>query len=599
MSREGIVRSALRLATFFVGTFTLATASRASEPGERCRSCHPIQVDGYRATGMARALGPLMPGELDDVLPALERSGEFAYRFESGGSSARIVESLVRQERGQEVRRDTDSSPILFAVGAGILDRSFVVRRGELMRFGPLEIVPDPAKSKPRAQISPGHAIQPGARWTVAIAEECLRCHTTNLPPRDYPYDLAPPADWQPSGIDCETCHARSSQHADWQSARAAGTSATTTDPITSSANARRTGFEACARCHLQGDALLSIAAPLRGIPGPEADLFTQRAVFVAAEPGSEIGFVSHVERLVLSACFLATREREIGALLCTTCHDPHRSSTDAIEREHVRNACSKCHASGDVDGGASNACSLPTKDRADRSCVDCHMRRTGVFDVAGVEIHDHRIERRAPPPSPRAPLRIKGARDGSIARFSSSGETSTNREVDPGLWLMAFLDIGRRDLAWSLAAREPGAVAAALPSFHHLRAGLREEHQDFVGAEADLRRALTLDPGQSESSVNLGALLLGRKREREAVDVLTRVLERHPRSDGALRNRGVAYLSVGQFTKALSDLEAAQRINPLAPIARLLSQIYDRQNQPELARRWSETARTLEPGAR
>ncbi len=599
MNPERIARHALRLVVGVLAAFAPAAEARSSEPGARCRSCHAIQVDGYRATGMARALGPLALADVGSVLPARERSGDFAYRFEADDVSARIVESLVRQEGGREVRRDTDSAPVLFTIGAGIVDRSFVVRRGELLRFGPLEIVRDPVESKPRAQISPAHAIQPGARWTVPIAEECLRCHTSNLPPRDYPYDLAPPADWQPSGIDCETCHARASQHADWQSARAAGTPSVANDPITSSSNARRTGFESCARCHLQGDALLSIAAPLRGIPGPEADLFAQRAVFVAAQPSSEIGFVSHVERLALSECFRATREREIGALLCTTCHDPHRSSTNALERERVRNACLKCHTNGDVDAGDSSACSQPTKDRSDRACVDCHMRRTGVFDMAGVEIHDHRIERRPPPPSPRAPLRVKATRDGSLARFTSSGDLSTSRDVDPGLWLMASIEVGRRDLAWSLATREPGAVADALPSFHHLRAGLREEHKDYAGAEADLRRALTLDPELSESSVNLGALLLGQKREREAVDVLTRLLERHPRSDGALRNRGVAYLSLGQFDAALADLEAAQRIHPLAPIARLLSQVFQKQNQPELARRWAETARVLDPGGR
>lgn len=590
-------RAVLRLALGVLAAPILSPEVRSSEPGARCRSCHAIQVDGYRASGMARALGPLLPGELKDVLPARERSGDFAYRFESVDSGARIVESLARREGGKDVLRDTDSSPILFAVGAGIVDRSFAVRRGELMRFGPLEVVRE--ASAARAQISPGHAIQPGARWSIPIAEECLRCHTSSLPARDYPYDLAPPPGWQPTGIDCDACHARAPQHADWQSARATGTAQSAPDPIASTASARRAGFEACARCHLQGDALISIAEPMRGIPGPESDLLAKRAVFVDAQPGGEIGFVSQVERLTLSACFQATREREVGALLCTTCHDPHRSSTDAVERERVRNACTKCHAAGAEEQGASSACALPTTERADRACVDCHMRRTGVFDVASVEIHDHRIERKPPPPSSRAPLRVKSARDGAIARFSFSGERSTNRDVDPGLWLMAYVDAGRRDLAWPLAAREPGAAADALPSFHHLRAGLREEHQDFAGAEADLRRALTLDPDQGESSVNLGALLLGRKREREAIEVLTRLLERRPRSDGALRNRGAAYLSLGQLDAGAADLEAAQRILPLAPIARLLAQVYQSQKKPDLARQWADTARALDPAGR
>jgi len=593
--------TSIRLGRLFVRVAALvavASSVKATDPGARCVACHPNQVESYRATGMARALGPLVPGELERVSPAHARVGAFEYRFETTTPGPRIVESLVRVDAGQDSRRDVDSAPISFTVGAGILDRSYAVRRGELIRFGPLEVTHN-GHGGVHAQSAPGHAIDTTARWNVPIAEECLRCHTSSLPPRDYPYDLAPPASWQPSGIDCDACHARAAAHANWQTTRAAGTAPTTADPIASDATARRTGFDSCARCHLQGDALLSIAQPLRGIPGPDSDPFAQRAVFVAAEPTHEIGFVSHVERLTLSACFRETRQREVGALLCTTCHDPHRSSTDAVERLRVRNACSKCHATGDESEDERSACSLPREKRGERSCVDCHMRTTGVFDVAGVEIHDHRIERKPPSPSPRAPLRIKSAPDGRIARILASGDRSTDRNVDPGVWMMAYIELGRRDLAHEFVAREPGPVANALASFHHLRAGLREEKRDLVGAEADLRRALAIDPMLPESSVNLGGLLIGNKREREAIEVLSQLLVRHPKAEGALRNRAVAYLSLGEIQSAARDLEEAQRILPRASIAKLLGQVFERLGKPDVARRWADTARALEPNAR
>jgi predicted CXXCH cytochrome family protein len=578
-------------------TALLSPSAAASEPGATCRACHAIQVDGYRATPMARALGPLDLAELSRVSPPNARVGELEYRFGPGERGARILESVWSSGGGAESLREIDSAPILFTIGAGIRDRSYAVRRGELMRFGPLEAVRDVAGGGSlHAQVSPGQAIDPGSRWNVPVAEECLRCHTSALPPRDFPYDLAPNAAWNPTGIDCGACHARSAEHAEWQVARADGATPSTSDPIANDSTARRTGFDSCARCHLQGDALLSIAEPMRGIPAPEADLFARRAVFVAAEPTHEIGFVSQVERLALSACFLATREQAVGALSCTTCHDPHRSATDAKERARVRNACAKCHASDPEQVDRASACSTPMSDREGRDCVDCHMRLTGVFDVASVLIHDHRIERQPPPPSPPGTLRMKAAANGRIARFTASGERVTDQGLDRGLWLMAYLDIGRRDLAWSLASRDPGAVADALPGFHHLRASLREEHQDFAGAESDLRRALELDPDQAESSVNLGGLLLGRDRDREAIELLTALLARHPRSDGALRNRAVAYLNTGQLAAGARDLEAAQRVQPSAPIARLLAQVYERLGERERARQWAERARALEP---
>lgn len=547
---------------------------------------------------MARALGPLESGELERVSPAHVRAGPFEYRFDTSAPGPRIVESLVRVDAGKETRHDVDSAPIAFTIGAGFLDRSYAVRRGEVIRFGPLEAVHG-ATGSLHAQVAPGHAIDAMSRWNVPIAEECLRCHTSSLPPRDYPYDLAPPASWKPSGIHCDACHARAGAHASWQTTRAAGSTPTTSDPIASDASARRAGFDSCARCHLQGDALLSIAQPLRGIPGPESDVFAQRAVFVAAEPTHEIGFVSHVERLTLSACFRATREHEVGALLCTTCHDPHRSSTDEVERARVRDACSKCHVASNESVDGRSACSLPREQRGERSCVDCHMRRTGVFDVAGVEIHDHRIERKPPPPSPRAPLHIKSAPDGRIARILASGDRSTDRAIDPGLWMMAFIELGRRDLAHEFVPREPGPVANALASFHHLRAGLREEKRDLVGAETDLRRALAIDPMLPESSVNLGGVLLATKREREAIEVLSQLLVRHPKAEGALRNRAVARLSLGELESAARDLEEAQRILPRASIAKLLGQVHERLGRPDVARHWADAARALEPNTR
>lgn len=587
--------AAFRLLLWTIALAAPAASAIAGEPGARCEACHAKQVQSFRPGGMARAMGPFVPGELDSVSPSRARSGSLEYRFEPSKSGARIIESILRVEDGKDVAREIDSARVLFTIGAGIRDRSFAVQRGELMRFAPIEAARGADGVSLHAQLSPGQSIDPNSRWNVPIAEECLRCHTSALPPRDFPYDLAPPASWTPSGIDCTSCHARADAHADWQAARAADPALDTPDPIHGDATARRSGFDSCARCHLQGDALLSIAAPMRGIPDPDSDLFAQRAIFVAAEPTHEIGFVSQVDRLTLSACFLATRDRATGALLCTTCHDPHKSLAD--ERERVRNACSKCHASERTESGS--ACSAPMVDREGRDCVSCHMRVTGVFDVAEVRIHDHRIERKPPPPSTPGPLRIKSARDGRIARLLPSGERSTDRERDPGIWMMAYLDIGRRDSAWSMATREPGEVADGLASFHHLRASLREDHRDFVGAEADLRRALEIDPGQAESGVNLGALLIGRDRDREAVEVLTRVLERHPKSDGALRNRGVAYLKTGQVQAGAQDLEAAYRVQATAPVARLLSQVSERSGDAERARQWADRARALDPSTR
>ena len=198
------------------------------------------------------------------------------------------------------------------------------------------------------------------------------------------------------------------------------------------------------------------MSPPWRGLPDPGEDLFARRATFVAATPSSEIGFVSQVERLALSTCFQRSFGRE-RALLCTTCHDPHASTFEPAERERVRSACTSCHAAHEPKAGLDKPCSESAERRGTRACVDCHMRKTGVFDVAAVQIHDHRIERKPPPPSPASPLRIKSTRDGRLAHFALPDRTAFSATKEPGLWTIALTSAGRRDLALPLARQESG----------------------------------------------------------------------------------------------------------------------------------------------
>src|SRR6185436_9440478 len=129
------------------------------------------------------------------------------------------------------------------------------------------------------------------------------------------------------------------------------------TDPIRTASHAGRIeSLSMCARCHLQGDASFLLEPRARGIVPPGGDLLAKRAVFVAGKPTDEIGFVSHVERLVLSRCFTEPRLGE--PMTCLTCHDPHRSSFDPRERAAVRDACKKCH------GASEHPCTLPAEER-------------------------------------------------------------------------------------------------------------------------------------------------------------------------------------------------------------------------------------------
>jgi predicted CXXCH cytochrome family protein len=348
-----------------------------------------------------------------------------------------------------------------------------------------------------------------------------------------------------------------------------------------------------CARCHLQGDASLLLEPGARGIVPPGGDMLERRAVYVAAEPTDEIGFVSQAERFVLSRCFTASLTPGRTPLTCVTCHDPHRSAFGASERAVVRGKCVECHASATE---TTRMCSLPPEARGSQGCVDCHMRRTPPFDVASVEIHDHWIRKAVAPPSRIGALRTKESQDGRLAVFAWPGRARPSYADDPGLWMMALTSLGRRDLALPFADREPGPNAARLPTYHHLRGTLFEQATRLDDARAAYERALAIDAGQAETAVNLGALLGVLGRARSGVEHLDNVIRNHPQAEGALRNRGMVSYLRGNAAGFAADLEAAFAILPQATVARALAQHYAKIGRDDLARRWDQAARKLQP---
>ncbi|MEM7307561.1 MAG: cytochrome c3 family protein [Planctomycetota bacterium] len=545
--------------------------------GAACADCHGALVDSWNATAMARAVELIGPEELARnaaLAPVAERDGGYRYGFGLRDGLGVLVETRAPEHRLE--------LPVAFAIGAGVMDRSYVVLRGRTMWFAPLEVVTGKGGGH-HAALAPGNMMQPGARVSTPITAECLGCHTDDPPPAGWPLNLAPER-WSPRGIACAACHARDAEHARWREAELAGDEPAGSDPLLALADLGR--FErlsVCAACHLQGDARIVLDPDELGPPPVGGDLLEQRAVFVAREPTNEVGFVSHVERLLLSECFLRSE------MLCTTCHDPHRALADPTVRTRTRAACGDCHAR--------LAPSHPPE--AGRDCVDCHMRRTPVFDVAEVEIHDHWIRTEPGPPSAhKAPgeLRFPESPDADWKRVAWPGVKAPAHANDPGLLMMALAHRGHTERATALADAEPGAAARTLPMYHHVRASLLEqagrngEAQDAYGA------ALALDPDLAASATNLG-LLEGRSGDVEAgIRRLSAVLEAHPFADGALRNRALLARERGDLGSFVRDLEAAHRVRPDAALAGALSAAYAAAGEPARAREWERIAARLDP---
>jgi predicted CXXCH cytochrome family protein len=577
----------------------LLAQARAHGQGEReallaqCGDCHPSESGSYARTGMARALERLRPGELAGLAPVAEEGTGFVYSFEGDGAGARVIET----HPGTEGAPFRDSAPIAFAIGAGELDRSFALKRGQRLWLAPLEVLGARHGLERHAALAPGHAMAPGTRFTQPVTPECLGCHTDRPPPRAWPLNRVDD-EWEPRGISCGACHGALEEHVRARAAELAGEPREAADPLASERGWSRTRrMERCAACHLQGDARIELDPARLGPPPPGTPLLATRAVFVARQPSDEIGFVSHVQRLVLSRCYLESAGFPGGGLACESCHDPHRSVFEAEERGRVRAACLACHEVPRERGARASDCALPRAERPSaRDCVDCHMRRTGVFDVAEVAIHDHWIRRAGGAPGAPGPLRFPESPQGDWRIFEWPGAASAGAGDDPGPWTMALSHGGHFERALEHLRRGEGARAAALPMLHHVRGSLLERAEDYAGARAAYERALALDPDLVETLVNLGPLLAHLGEARAGKERLDRVLARHPLADSAYRNRAAVRLALEDEPGFRADLEAAMKLNPDPALAQALARYCEQRGDASGARRWSAEARRLDP---
>ena len=561
-----------------VGALVLSGAGGAVSQdvavGASCVDCHGVLVDEYRGTGMARAIEPIREGELAGLGKVSDQDTGLSYELVESARGPRIIERW-----GESGAR---SLPLLYAIGAGRLDRSYVAQVGGMEWFAPLEVVSAHADVERHAALAPGHEMVPGKRFTTPITNECLTCHTDSPPPIAYPANLHN-SSWTPHGISCAACHARGEEHAAYRESEGEGG-----DPAISLGElglAERLSL--CARCHLQGDARISLTGA-RSLSDPGADFLGEWAVYLPREEDEDVAFVSQVERMLSSVCFTSALEGGGQPLECTTCHDPHRSLDDEMERVRVRAACMQCHEGGDED------CSRPSAPPTAKDCVECHMPLVEVFDVSAVKIHDHKIARAPSAPESYPRIRVKHAKGGDVARFQ--WPWLEPHEVDPGLEMMAALIAGGERRALERVDAQPGEQSRRLPTYHHLRGVLLEGAGRLDEARKSYMRALLLDPDLGESAVNL-SLVLGRmNRAAEGVAQLDALLERHPFAEGALRNRGLLKSALGDVRGLKGDLEAAHAILPRAELARALAQISRRLGDEAGAQLWEQRAQLLGP---
>jgi predicted CXXCH cytochrome family protein len=479
----------------------------------------------------------------------------FCRRFQKGpdGSEYNVVEARID-----------------YVMGSGNHARSYL-HRTEQNRMVQLPVTWYPDSLHPTKPgmlaMSPGYDRADHLDFRRKIGYDCFFCHNaypelptgSDSPEADpvYPAQL-------PEGIDCQRCHGPGSVHV--ETAQQRRPSAEVRQAIVNPARlASDRQLEVCMQCHLETTSFVlpaSIQRYARGafsyVPGqPLGDflLHFDHAKGTGHEDKFEI--VSAAYRLRQSKCF----ESSGGALVCTTCHNPHRTPHDEQAAAMYTAACNKCHqtklksliASGQHPGQP--------------NCVPCHMARRRTDDVVHAVMTDHRIQRRQAGRDLLAPL----AEHHDIEGVSYRGEVVL-------YYPRSLPSSPERDLYLAVAqVAQKSNLEAGIPQLEAALRTYRPQRPEFYAVMAQAlaaagrrdqaismyQNALEHDPRFLPAMQALGAELSKAGDTKRAVATLEQARALAPRSAATLHELGLAYHELGRNSEALSVLQDAIGFDP------------------------------------
>ena len=565
----------IALASFFPLVLVISCTRKSPEPRvattyvdpKLCAGCHAAQWETFRQTGMGRSFYSATPANMAD-------------HFTSGASfyhkaSDRYYQMLRRgdrffQRRYQKALDGSETNvveaPIDYVMGSGNHARTYL-HRTEQNRLVQLPVTWYPEKAGTFA-MSPGYDRADHFDFRRKIAYDCFFCHNAYpaLPAGSDRADADPTYPAQlPEGIDCQRCHGPGSAHVDAAQHQrpAAEIRQAIVNPARLPADRQ---LEVCLQCHLETTSFVlpaSIQRYERGSfsyrPGePLANFMLHFDHAKGTGHDDKFEIVSAAYRLRQSVCFQSSG----GALVCTTCHNPHRAPRGEQAIAQYTAACLKCHQQKLrelVDAG---------RHPGQANCVSCHMPKRRTEDVIHAAMTDHRILRRQPARDLLAPLAERHDVEGSyrgevVLYYPPSLPASADRDLYVAVAQVAQksnLEAGIPQLEAALHAHQPDRPEFAIALAEALStAGHRDQ------AIAAYRDALKIDPHSLSALRSLGAALAKAGDLQGAVTALEQA-RAASRDAATLHELGLAYRDLGRPADAVSALEEAIRLDPDLP---------------------------------
>ncbi len=341
----------------------------------QCAACHSEQYESFIKTGMGKSFRPALKKYSSSNFNTILYDSNLHFSYYPHWKE----EDLLIQEYSVE-NNDTVHSLIKkvdYIIGSGHHTNSHLFENNGYLYQAPFTYyIQDSILDFP-----PGFENNSNSRFSRKMGLECVACH--NAYPK-FVLGSENKYDEIPNGIDCERCHGPGELHINqMKKGDLVDTSRYIDYSIVNPSHlSPRLQNDMCARCHLQGNAVLKENKSFFDFR-PGMYLKDVMDVYLPRYENSDDAFImaSHVDRMQLSACYINSNE----SLSCITCHNPHISVHETSNIQ-FNQKCIDCHLI--------NSCKeeQPERNRFSDNCIHCHMRTSQTIDIPHVKITDHKI---------------------------------------------------------------------------------------------------------------------------------------------------------------------------------------------------------------
>jgi predicted CXXCH cytochrome family protein len=575
-----------------------------------CAQCHPAIAATYRKTGMGRSFRKVRS---ENDLDAARSSSSPAMSFYHAASDSFF--NMINRDGAWFQRRsrkdvdgketDVDEKRVDYVMGSGNHSQTLL----HLTKRNTLQELPLGWYSEKGGfwGMNPGYDRPDYSGSVRPIFYECMFCHN-GYPkiPEGAQRDTAQTTYLQPlpEGIDCQRCHGPGQDHVDKASHGAAAQVVRAAIVNPARLNPDRE-MEVCLQCHLETSnqklphAVVRLdRTPFSYVPGQPLGDFEVAFDRVGGNNSSfEVAQAGY--RFRESQCFLKSGGLNgESKLRCTTCHNPHDVPRGAEATVHYNQVCAGCHQAVTVTRMSVRNASAH-KTGAD--CVSCHMPKRRTDDAVHVVMTDHFIARRPPSGDLLAekhervetqatsyqgevalyyPAKLPSTEDNdlTVAVAQVRDQSNLKRGVlllraqltkyhptRPGYYAelaeayLAIDDAASAIRAFEEAARLDPDSAPRLIQWGDalMRAG------QWMPAEAKLRRATELAPGDARAWGRLGWDLWQQDKAAEAKSALEKAISLDPEVADLHNNFGLLLWGTGKQAQGEAEFREALRIQP------------------------------------